>query len=627
MPNFYEDNPDLKFYVEQYLDWAPLVAMTEFNHKAPDGFATTAEALEFYKSVLDLIGAFSADAVAPNAAQIDREHSTLVDSEVTFPPVLQEIFDQLKEMQVHGMCLPRDFDGMNCPYILFLIVTELMARGDVSVAAHAGFHGGMALAALMFSVIEGTTEFDLENARITKTRFAKTIAEIAAGEAWGSMDITEPGAGTDMAALGTRGVLDENGQWRITGNKIFITSGHAKYHYVIARTEEPKPGASSLDGLANLSMFLVTAYEDTPSGERVRYAWFDKLEEKLGHHGSATVAVRYENTPALLIGNRGDGFRMMLLLMNNARLGVGFESLGLCEAALRLAKEYAAGRPSMGKMIDQHEMIADYLEEMENDILALRAICMEGAYHEEMSQKIRLTLQFTPPANPQEREELERAHNSHQAKSRRLTPLVKYFGSEKAVEIARRCIQIHGGYGYINEYGAEKLLRDALVLPIYEGTSQIQALMAMKDALGGILKAPARFLKGGFNALVQSFTADADTRRVARLQRRQYAVLRFLLTRLALKKLAGGLANFSKPWDPKRDFALAMLHAERLIKILTDVAIAEVLLAQSKRFPERQIILHRHLERAEPRCRFYQHEITTTGQALLARLEKNHGAH
>ena len=146
----------------------------------------------------------------------------------------------------------------------------------------------------------------------------------------------------------------------------------------------------------------------------------------------------------------------------------------------------------MGKAIARHEMIADYLDEMQTDIQGLRALAVTAAFHEEMSQKIAILERFARVAKPGESERLERAHPEHRAKSRRATPLLKYLAAEKAVEMARRCIQIHGGVGYTKDYGAEKLLRDALVMPIYEGTSQIQSLMAMKDALLGLIKRPRR---------------------------------------------------------------------------------------------------------------------------------------
>ena len=522
--NFYDDNEDLKFYVEKYIDWEPLVELTEFDFKARDGFEDLAEALDVYRRILDMVGDFAANEIAPRAAEIDREHSRLENGEVIFPDVLETVFKKIKELELHGMCVPRGLGGMNCPFLLFMLGNEMMARADVSVTAHHGFHGGMAMAALLFSVMEGSTEFDYDNYDIKSTRFGDMIREIVAGEAWGSMDITEPGAGSDMAALATEAKQDTDGNWKVTGQKIFITSGHAKYHFVIARTEEQKDTDDAFAGLKGLSMFLVPTFEKDGDGNIVHYADFVSLEEKLGHHGSATVAIAFEDTPAYLLGKRGEGFKYMLMLMNNARVGVGFESIGISEAALRMAKAYAAERESMGKTIDRHEMIADYLEEMETDIQGLRALAVKCAYHEEMGQKLRLLLKFLPPDDARERRALEKEMSAHQSKVRRLTPLLKYLGAEKAVEITRRCIQIHGGYGYSVEYGAEKLLRDAMVLPIYEGTSQIQSLMAMKDNLVGILKDPKTFIAQNARALWMNLARALVYRQHHGAQRKGIAV-------------------------------------------------------------------------------------------------------
>ncbi len=629
MPNFYDDNEDLKFYVEKYIDWEPLVELTEFRYTAKDGFENLEEAVAFYQGVLDMVGGFAADEIAPHTEKIDREHPWIENGEVKFPPVLDNIFAQVKQLELHGMCPPRELGGMNCPFMLSMLTTELFSRADVSVAAHIGFHGGMAMAALVLSMMEGSTEFDIENACIKKTRFGDIISEMIAGDAWGSMDITEPGAGSDMAALTTRGEEDPEGNWFVTGQKIFITSGSAKYHFVIARTEETAAD-DAFAGLQGLSMFLVPTWKDAADGSRIPLATFERLEDKLGHHGSATVAISFDRTPAHLIGKRGEGFKQMLLIMNNARIGVGFESLGICEAAWRMAKDYAAERPSMGKTIDQHEMIADYLDEMHTDIQAIRAICVESCYHEEMSHKIGILLDFLPEDDERRGMVKEEDRKMRQRASRALTPLVKYLASEKVVEICRRCIQIHGGYGYSAEYGAEKLLRDAMVMPIYEGTSQIQALMVTKDNLLAVLKDPKGFLRDSMSARWRAcFGASRLERRVAKLQALSLATLRFLIRRIVAKKLSDMYKRpfkewgaFMKDWDPKRDFAIALLHAERLTKILADVAVCETLLGQSRRFPARAEVLERYLEKAEPRCRFLRTEIKTTGRRLLDLLEQ-----
>ncbi|HEX8953086.1 MAG TPA: acyl-CoA dehydrogenase family protein, partial [Polyangia bacterium] len=215
---------------------------------------------------------------------------------------------------------------------------------------------------------------------------------------------------------------------------------------------------------------------------------------------------------------------------------------------------------------------------------------------------------------------------------RQLTPLLKYLGSEKAVEMARRCIQILGGAGYIREYGAEKLLRDAMVLPIYEGTSQIQSLMAMKDTLGGILKNPQRFVRRGAQARWRSLSSrDGLERAVARIQTLSFQAQQHLILRTAgdklkattHKPLAEWPRSFLKNWNPKRDFAYAMLHAERLTRVLVDEVVAELLFEQAKKDPARRELAERWVERAEPRCRHLVDEITSTGDRLLATLHKD----
>src|SRR4051812_29143063 len=363
MANFLSDNEDLRYYLEEGgVDWGTISALSELGYRQPDGHRSAEEALAFYREVAAMVGAFAADEVAPHAAEIDRAGVRFEGGEAVFPPRLAAVFAKLGEMGLHGLTLPRELGGMNAPLLLYFINGELLARADVSVMAHYGFHGGIAMAMLVLSLLEGSTELDPQTGRIVRTRWPEEIAEIASGRAWGSMDITEPDAGSDMAALRAAGRQDEGGRWTLTGQKIFITSGHGKYHFVIARTSAGKG-----DGLDGLSMFLVRAFRDEPGGGRTRLVTIDRLEEKLGQHASTTAALTFENAPAELVGEPGQGFRQMLELMNHARLGVGFESIGLCEAALRLARGYAAERRSMGKTIDRHEMNADWLDEMETD--------------------------------------------------------------------------------------------------------------------------------------------------------------------------------------------------------------------------------------------------------------------
>ncbi|MCA9710785.1 MAG: acyl-CoA dehydrogenase family protein [Myxococcales bacterium] len=625
MANYLLDNDDLLFYLEKGIDWDPIVRLTERDFVDGDGPQNVGEARELYRDILEMVGKFAAEEIAPVAQEIEHAGFHMEDGEAVSPAALDAIFARLAELDLHRLNVPRELDGMNCPLVVYFFVCELFARADVSVMAHHGFHGGMALAMLIFSIREGSTTF--EDRRITKTRFAAQIEEILSGGAWGCMDITEPDAGSDMARLRTTAEQDEDGTWRVTGPKIFITSGHGKYHFVIARTEKVTNPDDPLAGLAGLSMFLVPTYEEAEDGTRRRLASLDRVEDKLGHHGSCTAALTFDRTPAHLLGKRGEGFKYMLLLMNNARLGVGFESIGLCEAAYRLARAYAEERPSMGKPIAHHEMIADYLDQMQTEIQGLRALAMHGAWSEEMSTK----LEIAAHVEPARAEEFERQRRSHKADARRITPLLKYLAAEKAVEMARRAVQIHGGNGYTTDYGAEKLLRDAMVFPIYEGTSQIQALMAMKDTLGGILKAPQDFVRRLAQARWRSLSArDAHERRVARLQALALDAQQHLIRRTATDKfksvqdrpISQWPKAFLQHWDPKRDFSYALLHAEHLAQLLADVAICEALQQQARQHPERIEVLERYLERAEPRARHNHDLIVNTGQGLLDRLAR-----
>jgi alkylation response protein AidB-like acyl-CoA dehydrogenase len=618
MANFFTDNEDLQFYFDKAIKWDKLIELVE-NNPDDNPYESPQEAVDTFKSIFEMFGQFVAEEIAPYAEEIDRQHPRLENGEVIIPERVEKIFAALKELDLHGMALPRELGGMNTPLLLYSLLIEVFSRADVSTMSHFSFHQGIALSLLFYSILEDTTEMDSETGVIKETRFKDAIAKLITGEEWGSMDLTEAHAGSDLAQLRTKAEQDDDGHWFITGTKIWITSGHGRYHIVIARSEDdPELG---LDGL---SLYLVEAFTRDEQGNKIRQSTLDRVDEKLGHHGSVTVAISFDKSPAQLIGKRGDGFKLMLMLMNNARISVGFESLGLCESAYRMAREFAAERPAMGKTIDKHEMIADMLDEMDVDILGLRALCVDTAYNEEIAR--RLDMQNRRGQGDETVQKVRAKEiRSRRKRSRMLTPLVKYFGSEKSVQIARRCMQIHGGSGYMTEYGAEKLLRDSLVLPIYEGTSQIQSLMATKDSLQFIFADFGRFMQRlSSTRLKASMGSDKRTRMTAKIRWRALSAQRHLITKIiankgwALKDIPSGQRMaFLKDWDAKRDFAPALLHAERLTRILCDAAIAEVLFKQIKQFPERAAILDRFLERADARTQAMYYEILHTGERLL----------
>ena len=369
-------------------------------------------------------------------------------------------------------------------------------------------------------------------------------------------------------------------------------------------------------------------YTPHADGTRTRHAKIERVEEKLGHHASATVTVNFDGTPAQLVGARGEGFKQMLLLMNNARIGVGFESLGLAESAFRMAKAYAAVRQSMGKSIDQHELVADMLDEMQASVEGMRALCMRVAMVNETYQRKRMRMNHLTEEGTAEYDALALEVADLQRRTRELTPLVKLVGSETAVQLAKMAIQIHGGCGYTTEYGAEKLLRDAMVLPIYEGTTQIQALMATKDNLVGVTKDPARFARRLAKHWQRSLFADDPLeRRVAALRHGSLVAMRTLMTRVVKHKYGVAkqdpeltLAKAFNNWNPGADFAPALLHAENLSWMLADAATAEELWRQVAEHEGRRPVLERFLERAEVRSNDRLYRIQNTGDRLLSKL-------
>ncbi len=609
--NYLTDNADLLWYIDKGVDWDQLISLLEMN---PDEnpYEDSDDAREMFRAVLEMVGEFAATEIATRAAEIDRKGIQMVDGEVVFPSEINEIMEGIQALDIHGMCLPRELGGANLPLLIYMMTAELFSRADVSVMTHHSFHGGMATAMLLYSLVEGTTELD-DKGRVVKTRFQDAIAQIAAGDAWGAMDLTESDAGSDLGALRTKAELDEDGAWHITGQKIFITSGHARYHFVIARSDGP--------GLEGLSLYLVDWEEGGVS--------ISNIEEKIGHHGSATVTVVFEDAVGELIGERGAGFRQMLLLMNGARIGVGFEGIGISEASTRLAAEYAAQRPSMGKTIDKHEMIADYLCEMRTETDAVRALGIESAIDQERYQRYRMFL-LLGEDRPSDLEITPEQLKALEWKARLTTPLLKYIASENAVKHARMAIQIHGGVGYTREYGAEKLLRDALVLPIYEGTSQIQALMATKDALGDLTRRPGAFLRDLAVTRRRMLTGDPLGKAVARIHWLGLQAKQHLMLKVAGGKLKGvppqQWGKAMKHWDPKNDFSYALLHAERLTRMLADDAICRVLYRQSRNDPERGDLLSRYLERAEARCNYELDRIKNTGERLLQTLAEDRHA-
>jgi 3-(methylthio)propanoyl-CoA dehydrogenase len=633
--NFFLDNDDLRFQLSR-VDWGTLVELQEGAFNDADAFKDPAEARAFYEDVLTQLGELVAREIAPYERELDEEHPELVDGEVVTPPRMKKILGLLHEMGAFSLTLPRRVGGSNCPILVSNVLVEMFCRADASVAGEYGFHGGIAQALMFYSLEEGSVE--MKDGYAVSTRFDDVVKRIVEDGEWGAMVLTEPGAGSDLAQLKAKATLKDDGTWRLTGQKIFITAGHGDHHIVIARSEDEK----THPGLKGLSLFYVPRFVDESGKRCARGApgarknfEIGGVEHKMGQHSAVAATIHYEESIAELIGTRGHGFLGMLLLMNNARIAVGFEGIGTCEAAYRMARAYAEERTTMGKPIARHEMIADALDEMDVMIRGMRAITFEAAYHEEVSARLKVNLQARPPASEEDRKDFEKRARRHKRRARHLTPLIKYLAGEECVRQARTCMQILGGLGYIVETGAEKILRDALVIPVYEGTSQIQALMALKDNLQAAMRNPGRFLSDIATARLESLSGRSELEKgEARLRWYALSAMQTIITRIAADKLgdvkgrplAEWKSAFMKDWDPARDFSFGLLHAERLTKLLSWAAMAETLVRQAEEVrgtadhEERHALALRFIERFEPRAKGVVGEIEATGGSLLGRV-------
>ena len=633
--NFFLDNDDLRFQLSR-IDWDMLVDLQERMFQDADRFTTGAEAKAFYDELLTSLGEFVAREIAPFERELDEQHPHFHDGVVDDAPRLKKIFDALAGLGAMGLTAPRRLGGLNAPNLISSTLLEMLTRADASVAGHFGFYGGMASALLFYSAEEGTVSY--EGGVPKQSRFDAQIERIVEGKEWGAMVLTEPQAGSDLARLQSKATVQKDGSWRLNGQKIYITAGHGQHHVVIARSEDE----STHPGLKGLSLFYVPAHigpdgkgcpKDAPGAKRNLV--IGGIEHKMGQHSAVAATIHYEDSYAELIGQRGEGFRLMLVLMNNARIIVAFEALGTCEAAFRTARAYAEERVAMGKTLSRHEMIADYLDEMDIVIRGLRAVTFEAAFHEECGMRVKMILKSNPPANADERRLMDKKAKKHTARSRTLTPLIKYWGGEEAVRQSRMCMQILGGIGYITETGAEKLLRDALVIPVYEGTSQIQALMALKDNLQAAIKNPARFARDvAETRLLALSSSDPLEKGAARMKMVTLSAMQTIVSRIAADKLGGvgrkpmaeWRASLTKEWDPAVDFSFGLLHAERLTKLLTWSHTAQVLVAQAQSVAgtadadERAEIAQRFIERFEPRSKGVLLEIEATSGSLLNRL-------
>ncbi len=461
MANFFLDNDDLQFLFD-HIDMRELAAIQEdgFAHVAddPSGYAPldADDAVDNYRRVLEIAGEVAGEMIAPNAEQVDQEGNTLnEDGTVTLHPLVQANLDRLGQADLMGFTLPRRYGGLNCPCLIYTMATEMISRADTSLMNMFGLQG----------IAE--TIYAFANDEIKD----EVLPRFCRGEVTGAMVLTEPDAGSDLQAVRLRAFQDEQGNWYLNGVKRFITNGCGEILLVLARSEP-----EIADG-RGLSLFI------TERSERIKVR---HLENKLGIHGSPTCELVFDNTPCRLIGERQRGLiTYVMSLMNSARVGIAAQSLGVAEAAYRLGRTYAHTRQQFGGPIERLPAVAEMVTDMKIEIEAARALTYETARvcdHENNNLRV---MEFGGPLEKDEEKRRKQLSRSLKRQNGMLTPMSKYYCSEMANRAANTAIQILGGSGYMKDYAAERFLRDARITTIYEGTSQLQCVAAVRGITSG----------------------------------------------------------------------------------------------------------------------------------------------
>jgi len=555
MANYFLGNPDLLATFDRVVRWDEIVPLSEGKD------ADVADTVSTWREVLSVAGEYIGSEVAKRARQVDELGVIREGGTVSISAPMRENIKGLADLGLIGLSFPKEHGGSGLPFTVTAFVIEMLARACASTMIQNGI-AYTAPAAMIFR--DGTAE--------QKERY---LPPLARGEISGAVAMTEPEAGSDVGNLSTTATL-RDGCWSLDGRKQFISAGNGDFVIVLARST---PGSKGLEGL---SLFVADRWtEDTGpasvSGKRENYQ-VERAEHKFTIRGSPTCSLVFEGTRAQPLGEIGQGWRGITRFMNESRIGVGIQGLGIAQAALVAAQDYAARRVQMDRPIREHPMIAEMLLEMETTVAGLRALIVEAAALQDAVM-----------------------HGADEATTwrlRELTPLVKWYGSEEAIHTCRRALQIFGGYGVVTEYDVERHMRDALITPIYEGTSQIQSLMAVRDLMRSLLRKPQSLLSGGPSAtLARAKFEGAAGRDFASARSSLVWTLRSLTTGLARRGGIGLLRGGRQPND--EELQPFMLNAERITETLAHVHVARALGEQAKRVPERAPLFARAARRAK----------------------------
>lgn len=454
MPNYYKDHPEIGFHLNHPL-MKRIVELKERNFadkdKYDDAPVNYEDAIENYKHILDITGDIAANIIEPNAEAVDQEGPHLIDNRMHYASKTYENLEATRKAGLWGVSMPRQYGGLNLPNVVFSMLSEMISSAD------AGFQNIWSLQ----SCIDTLYEFGTDEQR------AKYIPRISNGETM-SMDLTEPDAGSDLQRVMLKATFDEKENcWRLNGVKRFITNGDSDLHLVLARSEE-----GTRDG-RGLSMFI---YDKRDGGVDVRH-----IENKLGIHGSPTCELVYKNAKAELCGSTRMGLiKYVMALMNGARLGIAAQSVGVANEAYFEGLNYAKERSQFGKKIITFPAVYDMLSRMKAKLDAGRSLLYQTARYVDIYKALE-DIARDQKLTPEERQEMKKYTRLADA----FTPLSKGINSEYANQNAYDAISIHGGSGFIMEYKSQRLFRDARIFSIYEGTTQLQVVAAVRYITNG----------------------------------------------------------------------------------------------------------------------------------------------
>ena len=453
MSNYYTDHPEIEFHLNHPL-MKRVVDLKERNYVEKDQFEDAPvnyeDAIENYKRLLDITGDVAANIIEPNSEDVDLEGPHLENGRMIYASKTFENLDATRKAGLWGLSMPRRYGGLNLPNAIFSMASEIIAAAD------AGFQNIWSLQ----SCIDTLYEFGSEEQR------QKYIPRICAGETM-SMDLTEPDAGSDLQRVMLKATQDKDGTWRLNGVKRFITNGDSDIHLVLARSEE-----GTKDG-RGLSMFI---YDKRDGGVTVRH-----IEHKLGIHGSPTCELVYKNAKAELCGNTRLGLiKYVMALMNGARLGIAAQSVGVEQEAYNEGLAYAKERAQFGEKIINFPAVYDMLSRMKAKLDAGRSLLYCCARYVDIYKALE-DIARDSKLTPEERQEMKKYTRLADA----FTPLAKGMNSEYANQNAYDAISIHGCSGFIMEYKCQRLFRDARIFSIYEGTTQLQVVAAIRYITNG----------------------------------------------------------------------------------------------------------------------------------------------